>query len=49
MESKLKVIRKSDGCIFEVRKYIFSDNEHHIWCNEWYGHHVVGKDCDWLN
>lgn len=39
-------IRKKDGQIFEVQKYIKSDTEISIWCNDWYGRHVVGQDCD---
>lgn len=49
MISKLKVIRLSDNKIFEVNKYIFSENEHHIWCNDWYGRHVIGNDCKWFD
>jgi len=48
MESKLKIIRNSDRHIFEVHKYIFSENQHSVWCNEWYGRHVIGQDCDWF-
>jgi len=49
MESKLKISRILDGKIFEVNKYIFSDETHNIWCNEWYGRHVIGQDCEWIN
>lgn len=42
----MKVIDK-DGNIYEVRKYIKADNGTiHIWCNKWYGHHIVGVDCE---
>ena len=44
--SKLKIIRKSDNKIFDVFKYIFSEDIHNIWCNDWYGRHVIGQDCE---
>lgn len=49
MTSKLKIIRELDGAVFEVWKYIFSENEHHVWCHDWEGHHRIGFDCDWFN
>lgn len=45
--SKLKVVRKSDGESFYVRKYIFDGSQHSIWIDDWYGRHVIGQDCDW--
>lgn len=45
--SKLSIIRLSDHKVFEVFKYIYSENEHHIWCNKWYGHHKIRLDCEW--
>ena len=45
----LKVKRNDTGEIVSVRKYVKSENpaEQHIWSNEWYGHHVIGYDCEW--
>jgi len=48
----LFIKRKSDGEIFKVRKYVKSDEpilEEHIWSNDWYGHHIIGSDCEWAN
>ena len=48
----LFIKRKSDGEIFKVRKYVkaeMPDLEEHIWSNDWYGHHVIGSDCEWAN
>lgn len=47
----LKVKRKDTGDIVTVRKYILSENptEEHIWSNEWYGHHIIGNDCEWCD
>jgi hypothetical protein len=37
----------ADGSIHEVRKYIKSDDgEQSVWCNTWYGRHVIGNDCE---
>lgn len=45
-----KVKRISDGKIFSIRKYIIdSDNKENVWSNEWYGHHVIGVDCEWCS
>lgn len=36
-----------DNTIHEVRKYIKSDDgEESVWCNDWYGHHKLGIDCE---
>ena len=45
----LYVRRNSDDEIFVVRKYVKSENpdEHLIWCNDWYGKHIIGEDCKW--
>jgi hypothetical protein len=24
-----------------------AQSKHHIWCNTWYGHHIIGQDCEW--
>ena len=42
-------IKAITGEIYTVRKYIL-DNEgkQNIWCNDWYGHHVIGQDCEWV-
>lgn len=46
MDTILKIKRFSDGQIFDVFKYINSSGQISIWCNEWYGRHVVGQDCE---
>ena len=46
----LLIKRKSDGEVFKVWKYVLgstSQPEEHIWCNDWYGHHIIGVDCEW--
>lgn len=48
----LLIKRKSDGEIFKVRKYVKAEEpilEEHIWSNDWYGHHIIGSDCEWAN
>ena len=43
----LYAIRKFDSKEFKVWKYTVSpDDAINIWCNEWYGHHIVGQDCE---
>jgi hypothetical protein len=48
MEKKL-TIQSHTGETYIVHKYIL-DNEgkQHVWCNDWYGHHVIGVDCEWV-
>jgi len=42
----LYVKNLEDNTIHEVRKYIKSDDGvQSIWCNTWYGRHVIGVDC----
>ena len=44
---KLKVRDKKTGKVHDVWKYIKNaDGEIHIWCNTWYGHHIIGQDCE---
>jgi len=43
----LFVKRYDNKEIIQVRKYICSEEES-IWSNQWYGRHVIGKDCDWI-
>ena len=46
----LYVTRNSDNKIFEVRKYVKSGDlipEQSVWCNDWYGRHVIDQDCHW--
>lgn len=39
----------NEGIIHEVQKYIkSSDGEESVWCNDWYGRHVIGKDCEFI-
>ena len=44
----LFIRNKKDDSIHKVWKVIFSDSEDRIdvWCNTWYGHHVIGQDCE---
>ena len=36
-----------DNSVHEIQKYIKgTDGEQHIWCNTWYGHHIIGKSCE---
>ena len=45
----LYVISYSDGSVHLVRKYIRSDLdniEYFVWCDDWYGRHKIGFDCD---
>lgn len=45
----LRVIRLSDNTVHTVKKYILdSDKEQNIWCDSWYGRHVIGQDCKWV-
>jgi hypothetical protein len=43
----MKIKRLSDGKIFVVRKYILdtNNNEESIWCDGWYGRHLLNIDC----
>lgn len=45
----MNIKRISDGEVFEVRKYIKGNGEESAWCDDWYGHHVVGVDCELVN
>lgn len=42
------VIETATGLPRKVWKIIFneSDKETHVWCSDWYGHHIIGKDCE---
>jgi hypothetical protein len=41
-------IKSKDGNIYKVRKYIISnDGEESVWCDDWYGRHVICNDCNW--
>lgn len=45
--SKITVKRLSDNTVHEVFKYIKSpEGEESVWCASWYGHHVIGVDCE---
>ena len=47
---ELYITRNSDNKIFEVRKYVKSGDsipEQSVWCDKWYGRHVIGQDCHW--
>lgn len=41
---------KATGERHEVNKVVYhpeNEPEPHIWCDTWYGHHIIGKDCEW--
>lgn len=45
---KLQVKNKVDGKVYPIHKYILSaDGIESVWCNDWYGHHRIGFDCEW--
>ena len=31
-----------------VNKYVFNGDEESIWCNTWYGRHIIGQDCKFI-
>lgn len=41
------VIESATGIPRRVFKINFDNenNETHVWCEDWYGHHIIGKDC----
>lgn len=46
----LFVIDKYTGERHEVNKIVYhpeNEPEPHVWCDTWYGHHIIGKDCEW--
>lgn len=46
----LFVIDKATGERHEVNKIVYhpeNEPEPHVWCDTWYGHHIIGKDCEW--
>lgn len=44
-----KIITKA-GEVHDVHKYINdSEGRENIWCDTWYGHHIIGQDCEWLD
>jgi hypothetical protein len=46
----LIVKRNEDNQLINVRKYIIDDEgEESIWSNDWYGRHIIGRDCVWAN
>jgi hypothetical protein len=48
----LSVIDKATGTRHEVNKLVYHpENEPvpHVWCDTWYGHHIIGKDCEWYS
>ena len=41
--------RLKDDKIFKVTRYFDgSDGNEHIYCDDWEGHHIIGKDCEWV-
>ena len=45
----LYVKEKETGKIYKVWKYLLSgDQQQSIWSHDWYGHHVIGGDCDFV-
>ncbi|HAH24938.1 MAG TPA: hypothetical protein DCL77_14490 [Prolixibacteraceae bacterium] len=49
----LFIKRIADGEIFLVRKYVRAEYgphiEYNVWSDQWYGHHIIGSDCEWAN
>jgi hypothetical protein len=46
----LFVKRKDNNEKVKVRKYIIDSNgEESIWSDEWYGRHVIGLHCEWID
>lgn len=44
----LQIKNKTTGEVFTIHKYILgSDGIESVWCNDWYGHHRIGFDCEW--
>lgn len=40
------IVDLKTGWPHEVSKYVkSSDGEESVWCNTWYGRHIIGKDC----
>jgi hypothetical protein len=49
MPKQFKVIDKQ-GVIHNVRKYLIDgEGEEMVWCDSWYGRHVIGQDCEWYD
>lgn len=37
-----------NGKIYKIQKYIIdNEGQESVWCNDWYGKHVIGQDCEW--
>lgn len=44
------VTSKEDGSVHKVWKILYSDTGSiDVWCKDWYGHHVIGHDCEFVN
>lgn len=42
------IVIDKDNVSHKVRKHIISnDGEESVWCDDWYGRHVIGNDCNW--
>lgn len=47
-KNRLIVKRIDNNQLVKVRKYIIdNEGEEYIWSDDWYGKHVIGKDCEW--
>jgi hypothetical protein len=46
----MNVLNFKTGDLHEVIKYVKSqsDGEESVWCNGWYGRHIIGKDCAFI-
>ncbi len=46
----MEVIRLSDGIVLKVNQYIkqAGSGEELVWCEDWYGRHTIGIDCEFL-
>lgn len=48
-EISLRVADIKKGDTFKIQKLIVErDGRISVWCNDWYGHHVIGQDCEFI-
>lgn len=45
----IKLVRLSDGEIFDIWKIVVdSEGEVSVFCSGWYGRHVIGQGCEFI-
>ena len=43
----MRVVNLQTNEVHDVWKYLkSSDGQESVWCFDWYGHHVIGVDCE---